>query len=697
MRKLTKNLSLIILLISFATPLISVIATPDTAQTSTSSFVCGITFGADDWDPPIYKSTPTNYYIWACLETLVWADSNGVSYPVLATDWTSYPRADEGGHTGGVKAISFTLRQGVTFHDGSAFNASVVKWNLDRNTDISGNLTGTGDAQNRDVYWFDASDWSTDFTTNWNLTWALTGDPFGLGTEIPVINKTEVISNYVVNITFNSWTTDIAAFEAAYYLMASMESYGDYAGAAIYGVGEDPAFPQDDPLTFPGHMIGTGPYTFDFIDEAVTATGHMIKNDNYWNKTALETEGLFSITDVYVRHYVDFETRTTALLTGEVDYLSDLSQIPITDLDAVIADPLLLYQEHALDPGIVDINFKCEEGLNTPTPVVAPWWGMTPKEIFPYISHYFGLPASTPLPDGINRTIRRALSYAFNYETYFNIVGEGRGNLSQSALGIESIFYDPSVPEPYYDVTKAREFLLNDPYYGPLCTNRSLSASNITAEWNAVATSNPIATHDMLYNTGSEVPVYMEKALNDIGCGFIGVGVADIWQGYVGTGLAIMYDMFPFVWPNSATNPWTFMNLFYTSKNRFIPSFGYNFNFMANSTIDQKFTDIYFAADKQADWSFIADHIQNYDVPMLYLYQYMIGFAHNKGWTYTEQMPDRVGFSGLPYYAWIGGERAVTVIPPDLIPGYPAILVALISSVSILGMVYAVMRKRKYG
>ncbi|MHA1351038.1 MAG: hypothetical protein ACTSPZ_09425 [Promethearchaeota archaeon] len=75
MRKFTKNLSLIILLISFATPLISVIATPNTAQTSTSSFVCGITFGADDWDPPIYKSTPTNYYIWACLETLIWADA----------------------------------------------------------------------------------------------------------------------------------------------------------------------------------------------------------------------------------------------------------------------------------------------------------------------------------------------------------------------------------------------------------------------------------------------------------------------------------------------------------------------------------------------------------------------------------------------------------------------------------------------
>jgi ABC-type transport system substrate-binding protein len=695
MRKLTKNLGLIILLISFAIPLISVMATPDTAQTSANSLVCGITFGADDWDPPIYKSTPTNYYIWATLETLVWRDPDDLSYPVLATDWTIYPRADEGGHTGGVKAISFDLRQGVKFHDGSDFNASVVKWNLDRNTDISGNLTGTGDAQNRDVYWFDAAQWQNDFTENWNLSWALTGDPFGLDSEIPVINKTEVINNYLVNITFNSWTTGVAAFEGAYYLMASMESYSDYAGAAIYGVGQDPLFPQDDPLTFPGHMIGTGPYMFDYIDEAVTATGHMVKNNDYWNKTALEADGLFSITDVYVRHYVDFETRTTALLTGEVDYLSDLSQIPITDLDAVIADPLLSYKEHSLDPGIIDINFKCEEGLNTPTPMVAPWWGMTPKQIFPYISHYFGLAPMTALPDGINRTIRRALSYSFDYETYFNIVEEGRGNLSQSCLGIESIFYDPSVPEPYYDVTKAREFLLNDLYYGPLCTARGLSISNVTAEWNAVAGSDPIATHDMLHNTGTEVPVYMEKALNDIGCGFIGVPVADIWQGYVGTGLAVMYDMFPFLWPNSATNPWIYMNLFYTSINRFIPSFGYNFNFMANITIDQKFTDIYFESDKQADYSFVANHIQNYDVPMLYISQYMIGFAHNKGWTYAEAMPDRVGFSGLPYYAWIGGARETTVIPP--IPGYATILITLISTFTILGTIYVIMRKKKLG
>lgn len=687
MKKLSKSLVLIIFILTTSTPVFSVFANKlDTAQATTKSFVCGITFGAGDWDPPIYLSTPTNYYFWGCLEGFVWTDFDGISHPVLATNWTVYPRLDETGHTGGVKAIAFSLRPGVEFHDGSEWNATVAQWNINRNIDISGNQSGTGDFQNRDLYWFDASQWDADFTPNWNLSW-YKDDLFGLGTEIPNINKTEVLSPSLINITFNSWTTTVGSFEAAYFQMISMESYSDWSAAPIYGLGEHPDFPQDNPAIFPGHMIGTGPYTFDYIDEAVTSTGHLIKNDNYWNGTALEAEGVFSITDVYVRHYADTESRTTGALTGEVDYISDLMQIAITDHDAVIDDPLLDYVPVHLDPGIIDITFKCEEGLNTPTPFEAPYWGLTPKALFEI---NFGF----PMPDGVNRTVRRALSYSFDYTTYFNIVQGGWGNLSQGCLGIESIYYNPSIGEPYYDVTKAREILLSDPYYAKLCSNRSLSLSNTTVQWNAIATSNPIDTHNMLYNTGSEDPVYMEAALNDIGFGFVGIPVADIWQDYVATGTAILYDMFPFLWPNSATDPWGFMNAFFTSKNRVVPYEGYNFAFMANDTIDQLFTDIYFAANKQPLYDQLADDLQNYHVPFLYISQYQVGFAQNIGWNYTTLMPERVGFSGLPYYAWIGGERT-TVSEPPPIPGYDVFLILFVSVISIFSAIYVMMRKRK--
>lgn len=693
MGKLSKSLVLITFVIFVSTPFISIITTAfdlKLAQDTSKNFVCGTVFGAADWDPPIYISTPNNYYIWACLEALVWTDSNGVSHPVLATNWTLYPRPAEGDHTSGLKAIAFSLRQGVEFHDGSEWNATVAKWNIDRNIVISGNLSGTGDPQNRDLNWFDASQWENEFTPNWNLSW-YKNDPFGLGSEIPIINNTEIINPYMINVTFNTWYNGPGYFEGATFVMISMESYSDWTGAPIYGVGENPNFPQDNPAIFPGHMIGTGPYTFDYIDEAVTATGHLIKNDNYWNKTALEDDGLLSITDVYIRHYADPQSRTTAILTGEIDYIADLAQIPITDHDAVIDDPLLEYVPVYLDPGIIDFTFKCEEGLNVPcyglTGDMAWANGLTPKQIFE-------IQTGLSLPDGVNRTVRRALSYSFDYDTYFNVVLGGWGNLTHSCLGLESIYYNPSVPEPYYDVIRAREILLNDPYYAGKASKRGLSLLNTTTQWNSIANSNPIDTHNMIYNTGSEAPIYIEAALNDIGFGFVGYSDPDIWQNQVATGGAIMYDMFPFLWPNSAIVPWPVMNAFFTSKNRVIPYYGYNFAFMANDTIDDLFTEIYFSDSPQPLYDQLANDLQNYHVPFLYLSQYQQGYGINIGWETTALMPERIGFSALPYFPWIFGNRIITGTPP--IPGYSVTFVVFILIIGIFSATYVMMRKKGY-
>jgi peptide/nickel transport system substrate-binding protein len=56
------------------------------------------------------------------LESLVGLDEKGEPVPQLATSWDANPTA---------KTISFTLRQGVKFHDGTEFNAEAVKWNMD--------------------------------------------------------------------------------------------------------------------------------------------------------------------------------------------------------------------------------------------------------------------------------------------------------------------------------------------------------------------------------------------------------------------------------------------------------------------------------------------------------------------------------------------------------------------------------------
>ena len=59
-------------------------------------------------------------------DSLVRVDAKGNIIPWLAEKWTT--------STDG-KTITFTLRQGVKYHDGSAFDAESVKWNIERYTD----------------------------------------------------------------------------------------------------------------------------------------------------------------------------------------------------------------------------------------------------------------------------------------------------------------------------------------------------------------------------------------------------------------------------------------------------------------------------------------------------------------------------------------------------------------------------------
>ena len=69
------------------------------------------------------EAAPDSYsYSKPALESLLMVKRDGTATPVLATSWDVDPAA---------KTIVFHLRKGVKFHDGSDFNASVVKWNYD--------------------------------------------------------------------------------------------------------------------------------------------------------------------------------------------------------------------------------------------------------------------------------------------------------------------------------------------------------------------------------------------------------------------------------------------------------------------------------------------------------------------------------------------------------------------------------------
>jgi peptide/nickel transport system substrate-binding protein len=74
-------------------------------------------------DPHFSVQWSERYVLYAVFNTLVGLDKDFKVVPELAESWST---SEDG------KAISFKLRSGVRFHDGTSFDAAAVKWNLDR-------------------------------------------------------------------------------------------------------------------------------------------------------------------------------------------------------------------------------------------------------------------------------------------------------------------------------------------------------------------------------------------------------------------------------------------------------------------------------------------------------------------------------------------------------------------------------------
>jgi peptide/nickel transport system substrate-binding protein len=145
------------------------------------------------------------------IEPLVHFDTGGVSYPCLAK---SYQVADD------LTSITFELREGVKFHDGSDFNATVAKWCMD-NTIAS--MT----------------------QPNWT--------------------SVDIIDDYAIRLNLNQWTnTIVTGLDSAATWMVSLEAYEKY--------GED--WMRNNP-------VGTGPFKFVSFERDVSYKA--VRNPDYWD------------------------------------------------------------------------------------------------------------------------------------------------------------------------------------------------------------------------------------------------------------------------------------------------------------------------------------------------------------------------------------------------------------------------------
>jgi len=445
--------------------------------------------------------------------------------PVLATgydiveEWPSEQNSYGWNNTGGIRVMNITLRENVLFHDGSEWNATVAKWNIDRAYVLTGNLTGTEGAGHKDIMghmtYKPGLSYEGFFTDSWDHSYTYSNDPvYGLPLapqyygkdndpnkswtnvsrtyiqdgHFPIFNKTLIVKDAsqtasgtggTIQIEFNDWVTDLRL--VAWVAMISMEQYSDMFYTQIQDTGD-----------WTGDQLACGTGVFEAVEvDKVDQVMKMERFDDYWNFTAMRAAGKMMVKEGFISYITadyDGQLVTSAMTAGDADFTLDGPPWGILFEDQLEASPLLNWTVY--DPQLADI-----EQLDFIQP-------------------------------NTDIAFRKAVSFAFNYTAYLANVLTDRSILCDNLMGEGSVFINNSIVGPYHDITIARNALLSDPTYGSVLAFAGIDAGSSTAEWNTFAagvgglnaTSEELFTFNYLHdNYNLDFTSMLETSLEDVG------------------------------------------------------------------------------------------------------------------------------------------------------------------------------------
>jgi len=221
------------------------------AKTNKNTLIIGLDSDPPQLDPQLSTTLVDRQVDQSLYNTLIDVNSNLQFVPGLATSWTV--SSDE-------KMYTFHLRQGVTFQDGTPFNAEAVKFNLER---ILNPKTGSPSLS-----------------------------------EISSIDSIKIIDDHSLQIHLK-------------------EPYAPFLSVLTDRTGMmlSPTAVKKEGKNFANHPVGTGPYKFvsRIKQESITVKRY----DHYWGKKP-------KIKTVIYKPYTDGTTRVTNLESGNVDIINQM-------------------------------------------------------------------------------------------------------------------------------------------------------------------------------------------------------------------------------------------------------------------------------------------------------------------------------------------------------------------------------------
>jgi peptide/nickel transport system substrate-binding protein len=217
-------------------------------------------------------------------EPLIISDEMEKIHPWLATGWDISPDG---------LAITFTLREGVKFHDGTPFNAEAVKYNIEAVTEA--NLSGTA------------------FLTN--------------------VTSIDVLDEYTVRINLEEVDSTflLRLAQGALGMMVSPTAMAKEATAETMAE---------------LHCVGTGPFVFDSWQRDTYVKYK--RWDGYWQ------EGKPYLDDIIVNNTADVTVSVMALKAGETYAVENVDPVDARQLETegfVIHQPNLFFLHSILPDG----------------------------------------------------------------------------------------------------------------------------------------------------------------------------------------------------------------------------------------------------------------------------------------------------------------------------------------------------------
>ncbi len=222
--------------------------------------VYGLTLTPSGIDPHVNASSELGIPLTSVYDTLVWQDLDGEFVPGLAESWEV---SDDG------LIYTFHLRKDVRFHDGAPFNATAVKFNLDRIVDPQ--------------------------TKSQKAVFML--GPY---------DHAEVVDDYTVQV----------------YLQQPFAPLLDSLSQVYLGMAS-PAAVEKWGLDYQMHQVGTGPFVFQEYVPKDHLT--LVRNSDYnWAPAIFNHQGPAYLEEIEFRFFVEPATRALVLESGQAQVMGEI-------------------------------------------------------------------------------------------------------------------------------------------------------------------------------------------------------------------------------------------------------------------------------------------------------------------------------------------------------------------------------------